>query len=369
MRRVLTSSCLVVLITGLIGAAAIWHAHRQVSTAHPKASMAETAVMVSPVKEAVSPEDYPQPSASSSDADLLAMARRMMALSPAQALQWANAQSDPALHQRMMLAVLRAWGEKDPASAVDWVLTQDDTAREACMRAAMNGAANQPEMAMQVARTLLANDPDNGPAYASMLAGAFCAKGDFQEALRFINSAAPRSMNDSVNVTFNTWAQSQPQAALDAADNITDPQLQLAAFHQAANTWNASDPAGLATYAEKMPSGAGRDYALKTAMDNWSLQDPAALAGWLNTLPAGADYDAGVAMMITKTDGANRTPEAALQWVENIGDQTLQLDSLMQVLSEWNQSDPAAARQYVINMDWIGDQQRQIILGKMGTGQ
>ena len=94
-------------------------------------------------------------------------------------------------------------------------------------------------------------------------------------------------------------------------------------------------------------------------MDNWSLQDPAALGTWLNSLPAGPDFDAGVALMIAKTDGANRTPEQALLWVENIGDQSLRSAVLTRVLQEWQVQDPSAVRSYLAHADWLDETQRQ----------
>jgi hypothetical protein len=264
---------------------------------------------------------------------------------------------------------LRAWGEADPCSVVNWVLAQDADGRDAEMRAALTGAASQPATAIQIARQLLANDPDSGGAYAAMLADALGADGKFQEAVGFINGTASNDLENSVNAIFYRWAQSQPQAAMSAVNDHTDPQLRAAAFRQATTTWNANDPAGLAAYAATLPAGEDRDYALKAAVQNWSLQDPAGLADWLNGLPPGAEFDAGVAAMIARTDAANRPPELAMQWVENIGDPSLRQSSLAQVMSEWNQSDPAAARQYVANAPWLDERQRELILNTIGMAK
>ena len=70
------------------------------------------------------------------------------------------------------------------------------------------------------------------------------------------------------------------------------------------------------------------------AFDNWSFQDPAGMAAWLSSQPPGAEFDKGVALMISKTDGANVNPEDAMGWVEGINDRTLKLNSFLRVLGE-----------------------------------
>ena len=115
-------------------------------------------------------------------------------------------------------------------------------------------------------------------------------------------------------------------------------------------------------FADSLPEGENHTYALDKAIDNWSLQDPAGMAAWLNTLPPGDEFDFGVAMMIIRTDGANRDPDLAMQWVENIKDSAIQQASLRRVLSEWRQSDPNAAQQYAVNATWLDEGQRQAVL-------
>jgi hypothetical protein len=309
-------------------------------------------------------EDYPQPLATISDEALLQLARCLVARSPVQAMVWAQAQAQAALRQRMILAVLRAWGEVDPRSAVHWALARTRDVRETDLRAALTGAVNQPKIAMDLLCELLAEDPDSGGFYAETFTRALGAEGKFQEAIQFLNQAPAGTVADSVRAIFSLWMQRQPQAALAAVDAITDPQMRALAFRTAAASWNPNNPAGLAAYAQTLPEGEDRTCALHTAVNNWSQQDPAGLAAWLNTQPPGAEFDADVALLIARTDGANRPPELAMQWVENISDPALQQASLLRVLGEWTQSDPAAAQQYVANATWLNDQQRQSLLAQ-----
>lgn len=233
------------------------------------------------------------------------------------------------------------------------------------LRQATNAVAGAPDLALALGRQLLAADPADEKGRAATLLLALCSAGQFQTALAFAHEVPPDQHPDWLKLVFTRWAQNQPEDAVKSLDTITDPQQHSMAFRALADGWNAGSPAGLAAYAFALPAGEDRDYALGAALDNWSLQDPAALATWLNTLPHGVEFDVGAAMMVTKTDSANRPPELAMQWVENISDPALKQDSLLHVLDEWNQTDSAAARQYVATATWLDDSQRREILGKI----
>ncbi len=344
------------------------HALRPPVSATASGQPSKNAGKVKSLPTGPSTDTWPQISAADPDGELLRLARMLVARSPEDALAWAQSPAEAALRQRLLSAVLQAWGELDPRAAVNWALTQNAPAREANMKAALAGAATRPELAMQIASDLLAQDRDSGGVYATLLAAAFSANGNFQAALQFINQSPAEAMGDPVSATFRAWAQGHPTEAMTAINSLTDAQLRQTALQVAVAAWNASDPAGLAAYANAMSPGTDRDYALGEAIDNWSLQDPSALSAWLATLPPGDEFDYGTAMMLVRTDGANRTPTEAMQWVESIHDPVLKQDSLMTILGEWRQSDLSAARQYVAGADWLDDAQRQAAMGYLSTG-
>jgi hypothetical protein len=77
------------------------------------------------------------------------------------------------------------------------------------------------------------------------------------------------------------------------------------------------------------------------------------------------DFDQAVAELISKTDGANRTAEIAMAWVERMSDPNLKYESLALVLSQWNQSDPPAAQNYLAHTSWLEEQKRQELLKRL----
>lgn len=148
-----------------------------------------------------------------------------------------------------------------------------------------------------------------------------------------------------------------------ALDSITDPAEREIAFKMAVRGWNSNDPAGLADYAKNLPASDDRTYALMEALGNWSIQDPEAMATWLNNLPRGDEYDYGVALMLANSDGANRSPRLAMQWVENIDNPIYKQSSFTRILAEWMLTDSVAARQYVATATWLDDASRAKIIG------
>src|SRR5262245_279872 len=88
----------------------------------PKLREVPSQAASSPASSGLDP--LPIPNASDSNEGLLELARAAVSRSPQLALEWAQAQTDSELRERLLFAVVRAWGEKDPRSAVDWALRQ-----------------------------------------------------------------------------------------------------------------------------------------------------------------------------------------------------------------------------------------------------
>jgi len=225
--------------------------------------------------------------------------------------------------------------------------------------------APAPVSASNTFASLLVADPEDQDARAATLLLNLCHAGQFAAAFDLIGQAPAGLQAGFYRIVFKCWAQSQPQQALQSLAAIADPQARSAAWRAAADGWNVNDPAGLAACAFSLPAGGDRDYALGQALGNWSLQDPAALATWLNTLPRGPEFDSGVALLLSRSDSANRPPELAMEWVEEIGDPALRQNSLEQVVTEWAQTDAASAHNYVATAPWLQDALRTDLLSRL----
>ena len=211
---------------------------------------------------------------------------------------------------------------------------------------------------------ILAADPTDADGQGAALLDSLCRSNQFQTAFEMAMSAPAGLQENYLNIIFHHWGQGQPTAATEKLAAILDPQLHSVALRAVADGWNVSHPDDLAAYAYALPAGDDRNYALSRALDNWSLQDPAALGAWLNTLPPGPELDAGVALMLSKSDSVNRSPDLAAQWLESISNLDLKYRSLANLMGEWAQSNPQAAINYVNSADWLAENQRSELLNR-----
>ena len=215
--------------------------------------------------------------------------------------------------------------------------------------------------------SILAADPEDREARAAGVLMELCRTGQFQAAFDLAGKAPAGLQAGFYGMVCHRWAQSRPQEAVAALAGIADGASRSAALRAVADGWNVNDPGGLAVYASALPASGDRDYALSEALVNWSLQDPAGMATWLNTVPPGNEFDAGAAMVIARTDAANRSPELAMQWVENIENPTLKQNAFQRVVTEWAQADAAAARKYVEQAAWLDEGLRGKAMEALGT--
>src|SRR5262249_47927083 len=159
------------------------------------------------------------------------------------------------------------------------------------IEAALTGATSQPGLALEIGRELLAEDRESGSAYGLALIGALARAENFSSAVEFLQAAPSGSRADWISLTFNLWAQSNPDDAAQALERFTDSKEHAAAFQVLVAGWAAGNPSGLAAYSVSLPPGEDRGRALDAALAGWCLQDPVAAGDWLNSLPADPEFD------------------------------------------------------------------------------
>ena len=230
------------------------------------------------------------------------------------------------------------------------------------LASATNDCVASPELALGIARKLLADDPEDEYGRVSNVLLSLCDAGQFATALQLATQSPADLRENWLKVVIGRYAQCEPQGAAESLDFIDDPVLRGSVFRAIVDVWKAKDSASLAGYAMALPESEDREYAIRQALDNWAMQDPAALAGWLNSLPHGVEFDGGAAMMLAHVDGANCSSEMAVKWVEAIGDANLKYQSLLAVLNTWRKTDVSGALDYVKSASWLNDSQRASIL-------
>jgi len=262
------------LVVGYYG---FTHSKTEQSQAHPRVAVARTENKATPSTGTV-----PNPwNATSTDAELLGLARVMLARSPQEALAWAQSADDAELRRRLGLAVAQAWGEKEPAGAVAWALAQNEDSLAVDLKAVLAGAVRQPTVAEEIGRNLLEQNSSYAAMYGTALVAALDTDKQFLAAVQFAKEAPADYREDWMAAAAQAWAKSQPREALTALDALVDEPLRDPVFRAVVQGWPAAQPVDLANYALSLPAGEQRAYALDQVMFKWSQQNPVAARNYV----------------------------------------------------------------------------------------
>ncbi|MGC4072003.1 MAG: hypothetical protein QM760_05710 [Nibricoccus sp.] len=267
---------------------------------------------------------------------------------PVRAMQLAEAEKNLILREKFVHAALSGWAAAAPSEAAGWVYSLDDQAkRSAAMETVFAScAASQPDEAVKLGRELFQQDPGGATGYGCSLVDALCAAGHFEKAVALATD--PGALDSTarsilLTKTYSAWAAMQPEQAGHAAAVLADPAARTEALNAVVGGWGQVDPAGLTQFVAQLPAGPDRIPLMGQALRAWSQLDAAAAAQWVKSNDIGPGMDDGVAAMA----GAGfLAPNEAAVWSESIASPALRSQTLLTVLRNWSNTDPAAARAY-----------------------
>lgn len=186
------------------------------------------------------------------------------------------------------------------------------------------------------------------------------------------------------------WAQNDPQAALNWAQNLADtaarnaalpniiasvaendprraaqilPRLPAEAQASAAGSvisqWAARDPAAAGNWAVSFPEGKTREQIFQGLMTRWAGNDPAAAANWLGGLRDGPSRDQAVTAFSNRISSSD--PVAAAQWAATIGDENLRNNQMESTARTWLRTDPGNASTWITNSSLPDEAKRRLL--------
>ena len=266
---------------------------------------------------------------------------------PARALELARSQADWRLRDLLRDASLRGWAATAPEAAGDWALSARLEDRRAIVGAVLQGAAENPPAAVDLALRLCASDPEPAGDYGHAAIAALVDAGAFAEAARFGAEVGPEKYPFLLKSAYFEWARHDPTSALAAAEKLEDPVLAGQARSQAITGWSWADAAGLAKHALKLPPGAERSQALAEALPLWLERYPDEAATWIQKNDSGPEFDAGLAALANQQSFLTSRPSAALALAADITDPAKRGETIRSVFGQWAARDPKSARAYL----------------------
>ena len=289
-------------------------------------------------------------------ADLL---EKLAAVDPARAMTLAEGQTNLILRNELTLSALHGWARKSPMDAANWTMSLPNSGdRDAALSSVFAGAiAADPNAAVAAGQKLMQQYPGDAISCGSRLIDALCDSGNFSAATAFAINGSSDQQNSWLGEAFSKWASFQPDAAAQAVQAITDPQVRNEALHGIVGGWAEADPAGLAQYLGQLPSGNDRAQMLGQALKSWVQTDPAAAAAWMdNNSNLGPDLDEGAVQVATMESVPT---DVAVGMAESISNPQLRSSTLASVLRDWAYNNLPAAQNYLQTTTYLTPADRQ----------
>ena len=246
---------------------------------------------------------------------------RLAELDPEAALSYSDTLAGDE-HSRQRLNVMGTWAGKDPAAASAYLKSQ-----------ANGGIANDSdrEAAAAIAREWATRDPRAALAWAQSL----------NEDVR--DQAIARVMGQLATI--------QPQAAIQAAQNLPAGYERADAMQPIAAQWAETAPVAAASWVQSLRNAEEQARAANGLVTTWASNDPMTASQWVAKLAPGTTRDAAVSALISASTLRN-DPEAATLWAATVQDPALRAQLISAHSARWLLQDAAAANA------WLAAQKR-----------
>ena len=263
---------------------------------------------------------------------------------PKAALDWANQQTDPKVKSEILKGVIDGMAQKDPNRALDLAQSLPASKREGRID--------------YILGILSESDPEGAVGYA-------------------MNLPSNKSKNFNVSRLAGQWISSDPQGALGFYGSLTDPKLKEQVAGEMIDNLPKDDLAKSLDLLDTMPPGFFQNQALSTFGRNWARTDQKAALDWANqqtdpevksqilrgviegmsvkdpnsafqlvqSLPAGNFRNS---IIITSLDSmAQSDPRSAIGLASGVANADDRSKAQQNVVRRWKRSDPAAATQWI----------------------
>jgi hypothetical protein len=274
--------------------------------------------------------------------------RLLAAADPQGALALARAEPNFRVRQDLVVASLQGWAGHDPAASLSWASENlFETNRRNAVEAIIDAGLPLREQTMEAVRALCGkSDSDAANDYGRMLIAALAREADFTNALRFAAEERGTGRDYRIGAALYSWSQYRPEEAAAALEAFTDPATRNEGMHGLILGWSANEPVSLLEYARRLPPGSVRTEAFNQALQNWVAHDPVAASAWLDKHESDPELDSGAAKLATSPFLVANEVETALGWANSVSDPEQRSIALVDIVQQWAQRDPAAAKAY-----------------------
>lgn len=129
---------------------------------------------------------------------------------------------------------------------------------------------------------------------------------------------------------YRQWSQTDPTAAAAAAaQDSSGGEGWRSPLGQVIRTWADQDPQAALNFSLTMPDNEAQTRSVSDIIRRWSDQDANAAAGWINTMPVGSARDAAAAAFASSVSYTD--VPTAIGWAQSISDAEARTAALQRV--------------------------------------
>jgi len=209
--------------------------------------------------------------------------------------------------------------QRDPASALGLAsaqrqnLSREDLSRNEILSAAIAGWSLKDADAAIAYVAQLPDDEDKIDILESMI--RTLAPKNPDKAINLVEQIPTEKQNFALWAFGNAWAQSDPKAALDWANQQTDPEVKSEILKGVIQAMSLKDPNSAFQLAQSLPAGDSRDDSIRNSLNDIAQSDPRSAIGLASGI---ADADLrSKAQQIVVTIWKSVDPAAATRWVNS----------------------------------------------------
>ena len=314
-----------------------------------------------------------QPAGAAREKAMAEALRELAVTDPGRALALAKQEVNFRARQALLGAALSGWATVEPNGPLNWAVDNlyDAERRNAVETIIAAGSAAKRDETIQAINALCAKDTAMADDYGRMLIASLAGNSDFEAAMNFATASTTVHRDYWLSAAFYSWSQYRPQEAARALKKITDPAAYNEAVHGLILGWSSNDPSSLVAFADQLPAGPVRSEAYNQALQNWVTHDPVAASAWLDARGSTPELDSGAVKLATSPFLVANNLETALSWAASVSDPQQRTIALVDLIQQWAQRDPAAARRYAESLpdtDLMPDYRSMLMKDLAGTG-
>jgi hypothetical protein len=244
-----------------------------------------------------------------------------------------------------MVDLAFALAQKDPAAALSLARSLPGDDGQRFLRGAINGWCLQDAEAAIAYVGQLPDDPNN-PNYKRFLTLAMMStltKKDPDKVISMLEQLPPEDQTNALGLIGYSWGRSDPKAALDWANQQTDPEVKSRILSGVIESVAMKDPNRALELAQSLPKDGsiGRDGVIGNVLITLSESDPKGAVDYAMNLLS----DLNSNMMISRLAGEwiSNDPQGALAWYGSLTDPKLKEQVAGSMIYTLSQNDAAKA--------------------------